>query len=333
MKSGRCAFTLVELLAVIAIIGLLIALLLPAVQSARESARRVQCQNNLKQWGLALASYESSMQTFPPAADVRIPLAGNVGATLHCQVAATATASGTTCRGVGMAILILPFVEQQPLYSTFEARGGFTAAWALASGWPPAGAAIPMYRCPSEAIWASVANKLDYFGVSGGGDTSQRAGHAYGDFFDNGLFLENRPLTAAHVRDGTSNTLAVGEGKPAHTGYWSATSAFTPEGTPSLWSRGASECSVPTGCPAKMTRGFRHTKQPLNSPDHRLNPPFSKSFTVPNEFPFGSSHAGGGAGFVFADGHTAFLTDTIDMAVYRALSTRAGREGISTDAM
>jgi prepilin-type N-terminal cleavage/methylation domain-containing protein/prepilin-type processing-associated H-X9-DG protein len=332
MTAPRRGFTLVELLVVIAIIGLLMGLLLPAVQSTRESARRTQCQNNLKQWGLALASYESSMQTFPPAADVRIPLAGDVGATLHCQVAATATANANTCRGVGMAILILPFIEQQPLYEFFEARGGFTTAWALASGWPPAGATIPVYRCPSEATWAAVANKLDYFGVSGGGDTSQRAGHAYGDFFGNGLFWENRPFTAAHVRDGTSNTFAVGEGKPAHTGYWSATSAFTPEGTPAVWSWGASECSVPTGCAAKMTRGFRHTKQPLNSPDHRLNPPFSKSYTVPNEFPFGSSHAGGGAGFVFADGHTAFLTDSIDMAAYRALSTRAGGEGVSFDA-
>jgi prepilin-type N-terminal cleavage/methylation domain-containing protein/prepilin-type processing-associated H-X9-DG protein len=332
MTATRRGFTLVELLVVIAIIGLLIALLLPAVQSAREAARRTQCQNNLKQWGLALLTYESAKKTYPPASDVRIPLAGNVGATLHCQTAATATANASDCRGVGMAILILPFIEQQPLYGFFEARGGFTTAWALASGWPPAGAAISMYRCPSEATWAAVANKLDYFGVTGGGDTSQRAGHAYGDFFDNGLFMENRPLKVSRVTDGTSKTLAVGEGKPAHTGYWSATSAFTPEGTASVWSWGASQCDSPTGCAAKMTRGFRHTKQPLNSPDHRLNPPFSKSYTVPNEFPFGSSHPGG-AGFVFADGHTAFLPDAIPMAVYRALSTRAGGESTSNDAL
>jgi len=308
----------------------LIGLLLPAVQSARESSRRSSCQNNLKQWGLALLTYESAKKTYPPAADVRIPLAGSGTAGLHCNVAATATANGSDCRGAGLAILILPFIEQQQIYSRFESTGGFTRAWAT---WTAPAVAIPLYRCPSENRFAREWNKLDYFGVTGGGDTSQRAGHAYGDFFDNGMFLENRPLAVARIIDGTSKTLAVGEGKPAHTGYWSATSTFPEEGTASPWTTGHSQCDAPAGCPAKMTRGFRHTKQPINSTDPRFNPPFSKAVTVPNEFPFASNHAGGGAGFVFADGHTAFLADTIDMTAYRALSTRAGGEGVSTDGL
>src|SRR4051812_19754715 len=66
-KSGQRAFTLVEVLVVIAIVGLLVALLLPAVQAAREAARRAQCQNNLKQIGLALHGYHDAWGTFPPA--------------------------------------------------------------------------------------------------------------------------------------------------------------------------------------------------------------------------------------------------------------------------
>ena len=82
-----------------------------------------------------------------------------------------------------------------------------------------------------------------------------------------------------------------------------------------------------------MTRGFRNTKQSINSTDPRFNTPFSKTVTVPDEFPFSSRHAGSGAGFVFADGHTAFISDAIDMTAYRALSTRAGGENTSNDAL
>jgi prepilin-type N-terminal cleavage/methylation domain-containing protein/prepilin-type processing-associated H-X9-DG protein len=309
----RRGFTLVELLAVIAIIGLLIALLIPAVQSARESARRVSCQNNLKQWGIALLAYESSMGTFPPAAVVRIPQ--------NCL-------SPADCRGPALPILLLPYIEQQAIYSMFEAQGGVTAVWAL---WTAPPVPIPPYRCPSESEFAASWDKLDYFGVSGGGDAAQQAGIFYGGYFDNGMFWENRPFKAAHIRDGTSQTLAVGEGKTVHSGYWGAAGPAQPNGTPSRWSWGQSACINPAGCAAKITRGFRHTQHPLNSTDPRLNRPFSTS-SLPSEFPFGSTHAGGGAGFVFADGHTAFLADTIDMTPYRALSTRQGRENISSDA-
>src|SRR4051812_29341673 len=114
VKQGRGGFTLIELLVVIAIIAVLIGLLLPAVQAAREAARRSQCTNNLKQLGLALANYESTIGAYPSA---------YVGAPR-----ATGTAYGVsypdgnmnTLPGFAWGTLILPYMEQAPLSASFN---------------------------------------------------------------------------------------------------------------------------------------------------------------------------------------------------------------------
>jgi len=95
IQPPKSAFTRVELLVVITISGILIALLLPAVQAAREAARRLQCANNLKQIGLALHNYHSQYNCFPAGSAVQVP--GNC--------------TGTDCRGLGMFVAIFPFIE------------------------------------------------------------------------------------------------------------------------------------------------------------------------------------------------------------------------------
>ena len=111
MMDRRNAFTLIELLVVITIIGMLVALLLPAVQAARESARCLQCANNLKQIGLALHGYHAALGSFPPGNI-------NLGAGL-CPGSAEPTTSYSTRSGNWM-IAILPYLEQNALYNQYD---------------------------------------------------------------------------------------------------------------------------------------------------------------------------------------------------------------------
>ena len=130
--SSRGAFTLVELLVVIAIIGILIALLLPAVQAAREAARRAQCTNHLKQWGLAWHMYHDTYQTFTCAAS-------NPGAPNPVKHT--------------FVVPLWPFVEQAPLYGMFDSRlDNFTPPNSYLDNMNgPLAKDVPIYWCPSES--------------------------------------------------------------------------------------------------------------------------------------------------------------------------------------
>src|SRR5262245_4477421 len=110
----RGGFTLIELLVVIAIIGVLISLLLPAVQAARGASRRMQCVNNLKQLGLALASYESAHQAYPPA------YVGDSRAVGTFQGISYPDGNDNTLPGFAWGALILPQLEQAPLHAAFN---------------------------------------------------------------------------------------------------------------------------------------------------------------------------------------------------------------------
>jgi len=144
-------FTLVELLVVIAIIGILIALLLPAVQAAREAARRSQCVNNLKQIGLAAQNYHDTHRVFPPAGL-------NYGA-----LGAVPTVMPNNIMNTSGFVLMLPFLEQQPLYSRYNqnasasdsiyngAKAGSTIAGTPTGGNDAIAATqLPAFLCPSD---------------------------------------------------------------------------------------------------------------------------------------------------------------------------------------
>ena len=122
-KNSRSGFTLVELLVVIAIIGVLVGLLLPAVQAVREAARRMQCQNNLRQIGIALHNYHSAYQTLPPAY--------------------TTDANGNRLHS--WRTLILPFIEQRALHQQID----LSKPWDDPVNLPISQTVVPTYACPS----------------------------------------------------------------------------------------------------------------------------------------------------------------------------------------
>jgi prepilin-type N-terminal cleavage/methylation domain-containing protein len=181
----RRGFTLVELLVVIAIIGILVALLLPAVQAAREAARRSQCVNNLKQWGLAVQNYHDIYQRIP---------------------------TGITVPGQwSFRAMMLPQVEAKNTWDNidFNYQPHCFAASAAAGANNPSDDSIPVYFCSSDPNSKKVFKNYfgadymptEYMGVSGG--TPDTA-------FD-GAFYVNSGLGLADFTDGTSNTLIIGE--------------------------------------------------------------------------------------------------------------------------
>ncbi len=321
------AFTLVELLVVITIIGILIALLLPAVQAAREAARRLQCQNNLKQIGLALHNYHSAFNNFPPADAVSI--------TRQCL---NPSPPGTNCRGVAAFVVMLAYIEQTGLESTYDYDAGhgwntWIKANPDASGYNPmAKVRLPFFQCPSDIRVQEYASMRDYYGCAGGKNPTVVIG-SNGASYDDGLFAENRCRGIRDIHDGSAFTFAVGESvhPSKYCTAFTTTGQFCPgygnEGGPDSW-WGGDECNGPNCLPKEgnysIGRTFRTTMNPVNS-----SIPLASNRE--NEYPFGSFHSSG-AHFLFADGHVGFIGDNIDMPIYWALSTIDGGEVISGNA-
>ena len=303
-QRNRSAFTLVELLVVIAIIGILVALLLPAVQAAREAARRMQCSNNLKQLALALHNYEGTYKTFPPA--------------------------GIDSNQMSWVVMLLPFIEQQPLFANFNfTQGAWNASNRIAV---VQGVKIQAIRCPSSPrdthfsifnVTGVAANQIEadvmtlhYHAVLGPRTSVNDQPYnflgttalAFGPVATQGVFGKTRQVTTTYfvsekspmpeITDGTSNTLLLGEFSWKGYLYWRP---FTRG-----WYSDVRGTLVYAG---------KNVFYPINSK-------FSDFW---NDGSFGSMHPGG-AQFARADGSANFVSQTVDMAVYRSTASRNGGE-------
>lgn len=326
----RNGFTLVELLVVIAIIGILVALLLPAVQAAREAARRVHCQNNFKQVGLALHNYLSAQRTFPPGAifsrfsDPKSP--------------GIATKLGLNYNGFGWSAFVLPFAEFADVTSMIDNWRDYGHQ---PGSWQAVGQLVPMYVCPSNAsstTWVECCGgtvmhdgiseqDLRVTAMAGVADSEyalmSTSANSYQPTYQptsvgNGILFNLSKIQAKHVTDGMSNTLAVGE----------VTGGLGPDG-------GGSGKLVDMGW-AWATRNVQSTRLGINPagsvPGGRNDSlqPFdggggNRHVQVYDETGFSSFHSGG-CYFTFADGHVEFLGQDINQAVLQALATRAGDE-------
>lgn len=174
--SRRPAFTLVEVLVTIAVIGLLVALILPAVQAAREAARRAKCVNNLRQIGMALHNYESACGSFPPA----------------------------TSAGYSLHAAILPHLDHVPLYNAFNFSVSPIDEAGMAANSTIDHASISVFLCPSDTDPGTPLGWTNYAG---------NRGSDQGPFLYRGAFPypPDRPIGTQGFRDGTSHTAGVSE--------------------------------------------------------------------------------------------------------------------------
>jgi prepilin-type N-terminal cleavage/methylation domain-containing protein/prepilin-type processing-associated H-X9-DG protein len=300
-KKRSRAFTLIELLVVISIIGVLVALLLPAVQAAREAARRAQCVNNLKQIGLAMQNYHASFQTLPPGYVSNFDASGN-----------------DTGPGWGWAAMLLPQMEQKPLFDAInfnlpiEAPASQTSRLVLIGG----------FLCPSDSVPPSwLATMRDAGGVATQSICQVVSANYVGMYGTSdpgidgdGIFFRDGNIGLRDITDGTSQTIAAGErsqnlGQATWVGSVTGAVLFPVDNDGIGYPRAESAPG--------MVLGHAGGRFGPGNPGGEVNQ-------------FYSRHPGG-VTFLFADGHVAFLKTTMTNTTFRALATRAGGETISGD--
>ena len=240
-------FTLVELLVVIAIIGILVTLLLPAVQAAREAARRTQCMNNIKQLGLALHNYHNAQGSFPPSA--------------HFDPADGLPDAATT-HYVNWVIIVLPFLEEQALYDLFDLSQPISHA----VNRDPRGVTLSVMLCPTDHgrtmrkfnraaegdNWArgnyGANGSLGGYSTIWSGAAGPKAPRWLSDW-TRGVMGANVAVRINDITDGTTKTMLLGElrvglAEMDRRGVW----AMGGPGSSSLWMHGSDDGAGPNSC-------------------------------------------------------------------------------------
>lgn len=335
--NRRTGFTLIELLVVIAIIAILIALLVPAVQKVREAAARAQCQNNLKQIGLAVHNYEGNRRIYPPSFEVPpgtpLPFATNNGSwSIHAR--------------------ILPYVEQENAFKLVD----LAQAWdlQLATGVPQT--KIPLYFCPAEfndRVRMNGSSPFVYPHTYGFNFGTWFIWDPAADRGGDGAFYPNSRLKPASFVDGTSNTLCAAEVR-AFTPYF-RNSSVDPGANPPAST--AALAGFKTGAQFKLGPGANDSTGHTEWPDGRVHHSGFTTVFTPNtnvafthtdgntyDVDYNSRQEGASAtqktyaaitarswhnglvNVLLMDGSVRPVRDSIDPTTWRAIGTRAGGE-------
>jgi len=304
IKRSRKAFTLIELLVVIAIIAILVSLLLPAVQQAREAARRSQCRNNLKQIGLALHNYHGLYNVFPPGASGGATISAGAGGicTWDKHVADTRRAPWT--------VAILPALEESARYNEFRLEEDFpvfprVSSWAGGStanyaAWEKR---VNVYKCPSDVNFPNGITS-SYKGVSGGGNSPfcRSSGDHRRLFNRSGILFHNSSIRFRDITDGTSNVFLAGE--------WIYQLSPLEHSTYGMgWASADYDADLASAFPGNTGP----TSYPMNTPG--LVPGHDAAGY------FGSSHVGG-VHFLLCDGSVQFMSQNMDLTTYQNLGAR-----------
>lgn len=328
----RPGFTLVELLVVIAIIGILVGLLLPAVQAAREAARRMNCQSNIRQIGLALHNYHDTYRRFPPQA-----------------IWGAGEPPFSTPYHHTWLVMILPFLEQSALYDAIDPR---FPIWGqlIAPGRPVTGERVATLRCPSDggrfdtrdthgmAITNySAAEGFHWWesAIMGNWAPWNQYGFANRMGESSGVFAPTHSRRIAEITDGTSNVIFVAEtdsmgfsGGPQLTNGTGLRRAGAPVFRPAFVSfpiagwGGNEPGGYPTSPP--VPRVVRADGAPMVPGtwfvNHAYNPTYITAWGINAEWPGSSSYHPGGVNVCFADGSVTFLSESMDWQPYMVMN-------------
>lgn len=296
----RAGFTLIEALIVLAIIAVLAALMLSAVQKVRETANRIACANNLKQIGLACHSYHDANDAFPPG------------------YSASGADPTSTRPGWGWAAHLLPYLEQSALHQSIDLCRPIEAHCNTAARLT----VVPVFLCRSDPSVPSTFTVVDaagkpvadaapisYAASSGADELDQVPGPL------EGVFYRNSHVRIADIADGTTTTTLIGD----RSWNW----AMAP------WA-GAMHSGMLYGGPGNPSRSNPDAVYPAPNfclaENRRFNDRTNPDGALDD---FSSGHPGG-INMLFADGAVRFLRDSMDPVVFAAMGTRAGGEVIGS---
>lgn len=364
LRNTRQGFTLVELLVVIAIIGILVGLLLPAVQAAREAARRMSCQNNIRQVGIAMHNFESTYKKLPPAG---IQLGGTLASPntelSQFQKVGTTGLLGAHYAQSSFLGLILPYIEQTNVLNAGSAGGyNIKLDWYDPVNRPASASVIPMYVCPSNprnpgTIDTTQLGSSDRTLVASNGDwfpattdymavnrTTQTAA-VWNAVTNNlpvypgneavlGMMASNRFTRFATVTDGLSNTIMVAEaaGRPSRYEMGKALEAYAAGtfGTPSTayingaWAQPGNVIAV-DGASVQTVSGILRA---FNLSASNVTVGTRCTLNCTNQGEIYAFHSGG-ANITAGDASTRFLAATTDLKTLYLMVARSDGEVIS----
>jgi len=300
--QGPRGFTLIELLVVIAIIGVLIGLLLPAVQKAREAANRIQCKNNLKQLALAMHNYHDAQGTLPPGMSPGTVDYGN----LYC------------CWGTWQ-VAILPYVEQTNAFQLYVNYGGNDSTGPRYGASPNTLVTTERYKimtCPSDVPNAPIGsitshNYVVNFGNTGTYQTPTVVSGGVTLTFGGAPFSPTQGAALAQITDGTSNTLMLSEviqGQRADLrgfGWWGPGTGFSTLAGPNT--------SIPDQTAQNCDSGVP-------------NPPCADAASNATINQSARSQHTQGVNAALCDGSVQFFSDNVFLATWQALGTSQGGE-------
>jgi len=339
MKIRRIGFTLVELLVVIAIIGILIGMLLPAVQQVREAARRTQCANNSRQLGLAILNFESANQRFPPAINSEQTPSSTRGRNDALPVL-PAPSNSQLGMQQGWGFFILPFLEQNALaeqYQTATANGD--VEWYLVEG--PSGdlvasEVIPAFICPSDespdgdfnsslthedAPDGQLYAKANFVAAIGAGDHRETR---ISEPITFGIMATNSRTTFGNIQDGSSNTILLGERASRSEADSGAVESERVDAFGAIWAgrvinreRNERGHFSNDTCVGRLTMDDDSRSWGVNG-------------TRTSDGLISSFHPGGGHA-TFADGSTHFLTDGTTLDTLKNLAAMADGQVVEID--